>query len=423
MRAAQFMRCSELIDGLKQGLVDFFLKPKRLLTVSFPIEMDDGSVRSFQGFRCMHSNILGPGKGGVRYHPQVSAEKTALLASLMTWKCALIDVPFGGAKGGIVCDVKQLSEGELRRITRRYISELGDNIGPYTDVPAPDLYSNEQTMAWIYDTYQALHPGRNNLPVVTGKPLDLGGSVGRTEATGRGCLIATRHFLALHPVRGHGTLDGMTVAVQGFGNVGAVAADAFREAGARVIAVSDSSGAVVSEGNSGLNLDRVRAHKQKTGRVVGAPHTRTISNAELLTLECDVLIPAAMGNQIHAGNAEQVRASLVVEAANAPVTPAADEVLQQRGIPVLPDILVNSGGVAVSYFEWVQNLEHQQWTLDEVDHRLTGKMEQAVERVIGRWHGLGAGADHNGPVDLRTAAMTLAIERLAQVTLERGIWP
>jgi len=424
MRAAQFTTGSALVKGLKKGLVDFFQQPKRILSTCFPVEMDDDSVRMFQGYRCIHSNILGPGKGGIRYHPEVSANEVGALATLMTWKCALIDVPFGGAKGGVACDVKQLSDGELRRITRRYISELGDNIGPYTDVPAPDLYTSEQTMAWIYDTYQALHPGRNNLAVVTGKPLDLGGSLGRSEATGRGCLVATNHFLELHPVAGSSGVNGLTVAVQGLGNVGGVAAELFRQAGARIIAVSDSSGAIMTSAKEGLNLDRVRGHKKETGSVVGTPHTRSITNDELLTLECDVLIPAALGNQICAGNAEKVRSRLIVEAANAPITPAADKILQSRGIPIIPDILANSGGVTVSYFEWVQNLEHKQWALDDVNRHLEEKMQFAVERVIGRWQGLGALPDGNGfAVDLRAAAMSLAIERLAKVSVERGIWP
>jgi len=424
MRAAQFTRGSRLVGGLKRGLIDFFLRPKRTLSTGFPIEMDDGSVRMFQGFRCIHSNILGPGKGGIRYHPDVSANEVGALATLMTWKCALIDVPFGGAKGGVACDTKQLSDGELRRITRRYVAELGDNIGPYTDVPAPDLYTNAQTMAWVYDTYQALHPGQNNLPVVTGKPLNLGGSLGRNEATGRGCLVAASRFLQLHPMTGHSGLDGLSVAVQGLGNVGGVAAELFRQAGARIVAVSDSSGAIVTDAPQGLNLEQVRAHKTETGSVVGTPHSRTISNDELLALECDVLVPAALGNQICAANAAQVRSRLIVEAANAPITPAADEILQRRGIPVIPDILANSGGVTVSYFEWVQNLENQQWSLNDVNQRLTTKMQRAVEQVFERWQGLGAQPGNEGSgVDLRTAAMTLAIERLARVTLERGIWP
>ena len=424
IRAAQFERASVQVKQLKRGLVDFFLRPKRTLITCFPVEMDDGSVETFQGIRCLHSNILGPGKGGIRYHPAVSVSEVAALATLMTWKCALIDVPFGGAKGGVVCDVKQLSDGELRRITRRYVVELNDAIGPHTDIPAPDLYTNSQTMAWIYDTYQALHPGRNNLPVVTGKPLNLGGSLGRTEATGRGCLVATRRFLELHPINGNRSLDGLSVVVQGFGNVGGIAAELFRQAGARIIGVSDSKGAITTDAGDGLDLERVRVHKKETGSVGGAPDTRTISNDELLALECDVLIPAALGNQIRADNAAQIRSTLVVEAANAPITPAADDILYRRGIPVIPDILANSGGVCVSYFEWVQNLENQQWTLDDVNRKLAEKMHRAVEQVIDRWQVSNAVSDQgNDGCDLRTAALALAIEKLTEVTLERGIWP
>lgn len=236
----QISRAIEHLLHLKRGLVDFLLYPKRIITVSFPIEMEDGSVRTFQGYRVLHNRVIGPGKGGIRYHPEVSLEEVQALAALMTWKCALTRVPFGGAKGGVVCDPKSLSPTELRRITRRYITELGDNIGPHTDIPAPDLYTDEQTMAWIYDTYDVMHPGRNNLPVVTGKPLEIGGSEGRSEATAQGCLYATQRYLALSPVAGRSNLDGARVAIQGFGKVGGIAARLFREAGANIVAVSDS---------------------------------------------------------------------------------------------------------------------------------------------------------------------------------------
>jgi glutamate dehydrogenase (NAD(P)+) len=424
MRQAQFHRAARHMERLQRGLVDFFLRPKRTVSMYFPIEMDDGSVKVFRGYRVLHSNILGPGKGGIRYHPGVTAREVESLATLMTWKCALIHVPFGGAKGAVACDAKTLSPRELRRITRRYVVELGDNIGPYTDIPAPDLYTNEQTMAWVYDTYQALHAGENNLAVVTGKPLDLGGAQGRNEATGRGCVAVIQRYLDLQPLGTNGGLDGKTIVVQGFGEVGTVAATRCREAGARVIALSDSSGGIVSSRSDGLDLDAVQNHKRETGTVTGARDTRAISNDELLTLECDVLIPAAIDNQINAGNAADIKAKLIAEAANAPITPQADRVLQDRGVTVLPDILVNSGGVVVSYFEWVQNLKNESWALKENNARLDQRMQQTTVHVINKLEAL---RGHRGvtrrPPDLRTAALAIAIDRLARVTLARGIWP
>ncbi|MEQ8661098.1 MAG: Glu/Leu/Phe/Val dehydrogenase dimerization domain-containing protein, partial [Gammaproteobacteria bacterium] len=253
MRQAQFHRAVRHMGHVKRGLIDFFLRPKRTLSLHFPVEMDDGSVRVFSGYRTLHSNILGPGKGGIRYHPKVTAREVEALATLMTWKCSLIRVPFGGAKGGVACDVKQLSQPELRRITRRYVAELGDNIGPHTDIPAPDLYTGAHTMAWVYDTYQALHPGENNLPVVTGKPLELGGAEGRDEATGHGCVSALERYLDLRPLDDSRGLGGRRVVVQGFGEVGRVAARRCRELGARVIAVSDSSAGILASGDDGLD--------------------------------------------------------------------------------------------------------------------------------------------------------------------------
>lgn len=432
----QFQRATSYLQGMKSGLFEFLTFPKRMIRMNFPIEMDDGSVQMFRGFRILHNNFLGPGKGGVRYHPQLTEDEISALASLMTWKCALIGVPFGGAKGGVVCDAKQLSSSELRRITRRYISELGNNIGPYVDIPAPDMYTNQQTMAWIYDTYETLHQGGNNRPVVTGKPIDLGGSLGREEATGRGCLYATEHFISQ---AGNVTLQsiaGSKVAIQGLGNVGGTAAGLFREAGAVIIAVSDSQGGIYSNDGKALDLDRVLAYKQEHGTVVGFPDSRNITNDELLTLECDILIPAALGGQIHAGNAADVKAKLIVEAANGPVTPAADDILAGRGTIVIPDILANAGGVTVSYFEWVQNIENEQWDLNEVNNKLREKMYHAVDKVIAQWREMAAAnlvstdqdnkdnaAPSSAPVDVRTASYVLAVEKIANVTLERGIWP
>jgi len=429
----QFERAFRRLPWIKKGLIDFFKSPMRTLTLCFPVEMDDGTVQTVTGYRVLHNRVRGPGKGGIRYHPDVTADDVRALAGLMTWKCALIDVPFGGAKGGVVCDPKRLSESELRRITRRFIADLGENIGPHTDIPAPDLYTNEQTMAWIFDTYDRLHPGQNNLPVVTGKPLDIGGSLGRSEATGRGCVYATERLLARGVVPGLDGLEGARVAVQGFGQAGSVAARLFRESGAAVIAVSDSRGGIYNAG--GLDLDAVADHKAEHGTVVGSPRTTTISNEELLELECDVLVPAALGNQLRRDNASRLRCRLVCEAANGPTTPAADDLLREAGVPVLPDILANSGGVCVSFFEWVQNINNERWDLAEVNGKLLNKMHRAVDAVIDRWRELqdAAGAareagptaesDEAPPADLRTAALVVAIERVANVALERGIWP
>jgi glutamate dehydrogenase (NAD(P)+) len=424
----QFEHAAAHLDGLKRGVVDFLSVPKRTIEVCFPVQMDDDSVRIFTGCRVLHNRVLGPGKGGIRYHSSVTRESVAALATLMTWKCALVDVPFGGAKGGVVCDPKTLSEAELRRITRRFISELGDDIGPYTDIPAPDLYTNQQTMAWIYDTYDAFHPGRNNRAVVTGKPIELGGSVGREDATGRGCLYVTERFIERAVIPDMPSLDGARIVIQGFGEVGTVAAQLFQLAGAKIIAVSDSEGGVAHE--QGLDLGTTLEHKVLHGTVVGTPGTRTVTNQDLLQLECDILIPAALGAQIHQDNAHQIAARLVVEGANGPVTPAADRILLERGIQVIPDILANAGGVTVSYFEWIQNNANERWELDEIDGRLRNRMRGAADAVLDRWERLRGevasrpdDGDKDGIVDWRTAALVAAIERIAQVTLQRGMWP
>ena len=411
------------IPGLKTGLVAFFKAPKRIVSCCFPVEMDDGSVRTFQGYRVLHSNILGPGKGGIRYHPDVTRHEVMSLAALMTWKCALVNLPFGGAKGGIACNPKELSENELRRITRRYVTELGDNIGPHTDIPAPDMYTNEQTMAWVYDTYHAFHPGKNNLAVVTGKPLELGGSLGRLEASARGCLFTVQHFLERMQIADFSSIVGKRVVIQGFGQVGGISAKLFQEAGANVIGVSDSIGGVVRE--EGLDLEAVSLHKTTEDTVVGTPDTRTVSNEDLLLLDCDILIPAALGEVINASNADLIKARLVVEAANGPVTPEADTILNAKGILVLPDILVNAGGVSVSYIEWVQNLSNEHWRSERIDRQLQEVMFSAVDRVVDQWQKLQKISEEDGakPIDLRTAALVSAIERVAHVTLQRGIWP
>lgn len=427
----QFDRAAAYVKGLKRGLIDFLKKPKRVITVNFPIELDDGSVQSFRGYRVVHNRVFGPAKGGIRYHPAVTMEEIIALAKLMTWKCALVNLPFGGAKGGVVCDTKQLSEPELRRITRRFTSELFDVIGPYKDIPAPDLYTGEQTMAWMFDTYDVLHAGFNNRPVVTGKPVEMGGACGRAEATGTGCVYATQRFLSKALLPDRQEIAGATVAIQGFGDVGAVAARGFCREGARIIAISDSRGGICRE--AGLDPEAVAAFKAEHGTVVGMADTLTITNAELLELDCDILLPAALGNQITAANAGNIRARLVVEGANGPTTPQADCILRDRGIHVLPDILANAGGVTVSYYEWVQNQVNEQWDAGRIDEKLREHMYKAVDTVFNRWQAYVVGeAKPEGrvlseePVDIpdfRTVALIIAIERVVHATLLRGIWP
>lgn len=421
----QFDNAVSYLPELGPGLVEFLRSPNRTVMVEFPIETARGKVKNFVGYRVLHSNIRGPGKGGIRYHPDVTADEVRALASWMTWKCAVADIPFGGAKGGIVCNPKRMTRKEKRRVTRRFISELGDLIGPHTDIPAPDVNTNAETMAWIYDTYTMLHPGRNNLPVVTGKPVNIGGSLGRREATARGCLFVTQRALARGLIEGMESIEGRSVAIQGFGNAGSVAAALYAAAGAKVVAVSDSQGGVYRQ--DGLDLEAVHRRKAKTGSVVGTRRTRKLTNEGLLAVECDVLIPAALENQIRADNAADVRARLVVEAANGPTTPAADEILFERGIPVLPDILANSGGVTVSFYEWVQNVENEQWDEEVVNRRLQRKIERATDAVLDEKERLDAiqraSGNPLGPVDLRTAAYALAVGRVARVAMERGIWP
>ncbi len=419
----QFNRAAVLVKGLKRGLVEFLKKPKRVNIVNFPVEMDDDSVRSFTAYRVVHNRVFGPSKGGIRYHPDVTMEEVISLAKLMTWKCALVNLPFGGAKGGLICDTKSLSERELRRITRRFTSELFDELGPHQDIPAPDLYTSEQTMAWIFDTYDVLHPGFNNRPVVTGKPIEMGGSYGRYEATGNGCLFATQRFLSKALIPELEDVSGLRVAIQGFGDVGAVAANAFHRQGAKIVAVSDSQGGIFNA--AGLDPAAVESFKAEQGSVVGLADTTTITNQELLELECDILLPAALGNQIHAGNAANIKARLVVEGANNPTTPGADRILQARGIHVLPDILVNAGGVTVSYYEWVQNQINQQWDYATTTEKMRAKIHTAVDAVFNRWQAfvVGEAPAQNHLPDFRTIALVIAIERVAHATLMRGIWP
>jgi glutamate dehydrogenase (NAD(P)+) len=415
----QFDNAAQYLPDLGPGLVDYLKVPNRTVMVEFPIATERGRVKNFVGYRVLHNQVRGPGKGGIRYHPGVTVDEVRALASWMTWKCAVVDIPFGGAKGGVVCDPKRLSRQDIRRITRRFISELGDLLGPHTDVPAPDVNTNAETMAWIYDTYSMLHPGKNNLPMVTGKPVNIGGSLGRRESTARGALFVTQQALKRGLVKGMQSVKGRKIAIQGFGNAGSIAAELFEQAGATIVAVSDSRGGVYHE--DGLDLEAVRRRKEKTGSVIGTRGTRKRSNEQLLALPCDILIPAALENQIRGDNAADVQARLVVEAGNGPTTPLADKILFERGIPVLPDILVNAGGVTVSYYEWVQNVENEQWEEEEVNRRLKRKMLKATDAVLEEQARVAN--EQKASVDIRTAAFILAVRRVASVTLERGIWP
>jgi glutamate dehydrogenase (NAD(P)+) len=408
----QLDRAMPHVDG-KDGLLDYFRRPERVLRIEFPVSMDDGSIRIFTGFRVQHNAARGPFKGGIRYHPGVTEDEVKALAAWMTWKTAVMDIPFGGAKGGVICDPKHLSSDEKRRITRRYVTQLGNALGPMVDIPAPDVYTDETTMAWIFDTFDMTHKGQNNLPVVTGKPLAIGGSYGRSTATARGALVCVEEAIGRGLVAGVKLLREARVAVQGFGNAGAHFARLAAEGGAQIVAVSDSLGGICSA--KGLDLAKVEAHKAKTGSVVGLKGAERISNEKLLELECDVLVPAALENQITRRNAARVRARLVAEAANGPTTPAADDILHRRGVVVVPDILCNGGGVTVSYYEWVQNLQDEQWDEPTVNAKLSKKMVKAFHQVFD--------IAERRQVDPRVAAYVLAVGRVAAVTELRGIWP
>jgi glutamate dehydrogenase (NAD(P)+) len=404
---AQFDRAADVI-GLDEGLRRVLRAPKRELTVNFPVRLDDGRLEVFQGYRVHHNVTRGPAKGGLRYHPATDLDQVRALAMWMTWKCALVDIPFGGAKGGVVCDPKRLSARELERLTRRYTTEIAPLLGPDRDIPAPDVNTSPQVMAWLMDTY-SMHAGHSVPAVVTGKPVAIGGSAGRAEATGRGCVYAIERAAQRLGLR----LDGARVAVQGFGNAGSVAARFLHGLGCRIVAVSDSRGGVYAP--SGMDAQEVLAHKRQTGSVVGLRDADDLTNAELLTLPCDILVPAALENQIVGANAGAVRARIVAEAANGPTTPEADRVLHDRGVFVIPDILCNAGGVTVSYFEWVQDLQNFFWREDDINRRLRELMERAFDAVLA--------ATETYEVDPRTAAQALAVERVAEATALRGIYP
>jgi len=393
--------------GLDPGLYKVLREPVRETKVSIPIVMDDGHIEVFVGYRVLHNIARGPGKGGIRFDKNVSLDEVRALAAWMTWKCAVVNIPFGGAKGGVICDPASLSRGELERITRRYTAEIMDLIGPEKDVPAPDMGTNPQTMAWIMDTY-SMHARHTVTSVVTGKPLTLGGSRGRVEATGRGLMLISREAA---PLRGL-TLAGSRVVVQGFGNVGSIAARMCREAGAHVIAVSDINGGIFNA--RGLDVTALSAHYEKHRTFEGFPAVERVGNADLLELDCDILIPAANENQIRGRNASNIKAKIIVEGANGPTTQRADEILNQKGVLVVPDILANAGGVTVSYFEWVQDRAGFFWREHEVNERLEDIMCQSFRDV--------SVMAEKYAVSHRIAAYMLGISRVAHDTMVRGLY-
>ena len=394
--------------GLDDDMADLLRHTKRELTVNFPVTMDDGSIRVFTGFRVHHNTVRGPTKGGLRYHHLVDMNEVRALAMWMTWKCAVVNIPYGGAKGGVIVNPKELSESELRKLTRRYATEISIVMCPEGDIPAPDVGTTPQTMAWIMDTY-SMHHGHSVNAVVTGKPIEIGGSLGRFEATGRGVMLTTREALKMV---GKSFKD-VTVAVQGFGNVGAVTAMLMQEEGAKIVALSDVSGGIANP--KGLDVKEVAEYCETHGNLVGFPGSDEISNEELLTYPADILSPCALENQITAKNADKVKAWMIAEGANGPMTPEADRILEDKNVFIIPDVLCNAGGVTVSYFEWVQSLQYFFWSNEEINQRLErimvssfhAVMEEAEKRNVGR----------------RIAAQVLGIDRVVQATSLRGIYP
>jgi glutamate dehydrogenase (NAD(P)+) len=394
--------------GMEDSMLNVLLECKKAVAVSVPTRMDDGSVRVFEGFRCTHNVARGPSKGGIRYHHEVTLEETKALAMWMTWKCALMGLPFGGAKGGVVVNPKELSVLELERMTRRYTTEIINFIGPEADIPAPDVGTSPREMAWIFDTY-SMNKGYSVLGVVTGKPLEVGGSVGRVEATARGAAFCVREALRKQDL----SIEGRRVAVQGFGNVGSNLALILAGQGATIVAVSDSRGGVHNA--DGIDVQAALAHKQDTGSLEGLAGAEAITNDELLVVDCDVLAPCALEQVITGENAGQIKASIVCEGANGPVTPDADVILDDRGVLVLPDVLANAGGVVVSYFEWVQGLQEYFWKESEVNAKLNDIITRAFAET---WR-----AHEERSLPMRQAAYALAVGRVAEATTTRGLYP
>lgn len=394
--------------NLEPAIHDMLKHSKRSLIVSIAVRMDNGDVGVFRGCRVQHWDARGPFKGGIRYHPDVTLEEVTALAMWMTWKCAVVDIPYGGAKGGVCCNPKEMTLTELERLTRRYTSMILDIIGPYRDVPAPDVYTDAQTMAWIMDTYSRFK-GYSVPECVTGKPISIGGSEGRSEATSLGVVICAREAARRLRLK----LKGATVAVQGFGNVGWNAANIIHEMGCRIVAVSDSTGGIYCK--EGLNPHKIYEHKSKTGSVANHEKCQNITNEELLETECDILVPAALENQITKANADKIKARIIAEGANGPTTPEADRILWERETLLVPDILANSGGVTASYFEWVQNLTREHWTLEEVNRKLESKMVRAFDDVCA--------LAKKEESDMRTAALMLGVGRVAEAMKTLGLWP
>src|SRR5271170_7729222 len=393
---------------LDPGLRQILRTPKRVLEVSIPTKMDNGQIKVFTGFRVQHNVARGPAKGGIRYHPAVTLDEVKALAMWMTWKTATVNIPYGGAKGGVICDPKRMSKSELERMTRRYASEILPFIGPDMDIPAPDVYTDAQTMAWMMDTY-AMTTGRASHAVVTGKPMSIGGSAGSAEATAQGLVHVVEEACKLKKI----SLRGATIAIQGFGNAGATAARLFADKKAKIVALSDTRGGVTN--SRGIDPIKAFRYKERSGTVVGMPGASRISNDDLLTMKCDILVPAALENVITLQNADVIKARIVAEASNGPTTPHADEILARRGIIVLPDILTNAGGVTVSYFEWVQNQEGLMWDVDEVNARLQKIMTRAFHEMVDTMR------KHHVPP--RAGAMILAVGRVSEATLVRGLFP
>lgn len=380
----------------------------RSLQVDFPVKMDDGSIKIFVGYRVQHNNTRGPFKGGIRYHPDVSLDEIKALAMLMTWKCAVVNIPFGGAKGGVICDPKKMSISEIERLTRRFVSEIMPLIGPDYDIPAPDINTNEQIMSWIMDTY-SVHTGKRIMGIVTGKPVSIGGSLGRRESTARGCvyvIMKAAEKLHLH-------MEDARIVVQGFGNVGFNLADIMHRWGARIIAISEVEGGIYNK--NGLSPRAILEHKRETGSISGYSGSEAITNEKLLTLKCDVLVPAAIEGTITKEIAENVQAKIIAEAANGPTTSEADEVLRQRGLFIIPDILANAGGVTVSYFEWVQDSQSFFWTEEQVNENLENIMKSAFDNVFT--------TAQKRNIDMRTSAYVIAVDKVADATKKLGLYP
>ncbi len=393
------------ILDIDPGVYELLREPMRVFTCSIPVRMDDGSVKVFTGYRCQHNDALGPTKGGLRFHPEVDLDETKALAAWMTFKCALVGIPYGGGKGGVKVNPKELSRREIERLSRNFIRALAPIVGPDKDIPAPDVYTNPQVMAWMMDEFSQLK-GVNVPGLVTGKPIILGGSAGREEATARGCVIVIREAAKTINLK----LDNATAVVQGYGNAGSAAARLLSELGVKVIAANDSGGGVYNQ--NGFDPVALKKHKDATGSVKGFENCSDISNEELLELECDILVPAALGNVITSKNADRIKTRIIGEAANGPTTPQADEILDKKGVLVLPDILANAGGVTVSYFEWVQNLMHYYWTVEEVNQKLEDYMVKAFKNVYKTYQETEA--------DMRIAAYMVAIKRLDEAMRIRG---